>query len=409
MSHSAPSPFFPRHHRVPAQGWINDPNGIHKIGDEWHVFFQWNPHSARHSRINWGHAVSRDLVHWEERPAALVPREGAEDADGCWSGVGLVDEALDVPVSTLVYSAVSGENNQLATALVARADEAGHYTRFAVGAEVPQIPGLTGLRDPFVLHAEGHRFVVQGAGIRRDHGGVEAVLLGWLADDLENWVFLGEVASSADPVLRDMKHSTLWECPQLFPVGDEWVLIVGLWAGENEGTDLPVLQGSGYAVGRVSVEWAADGSPASLRFHSARAHGLVDNGPDFYAPQVFMDGERPLLWGWSWEGAERTQDETDALGWAGCLTLPRELRLEGDVLVSRLPEEVTAHGAELGVVSAERGVAVTVTGADGVKREVARADARCDIVVDGSIVEVLPESGTPTTVRAYGEIAVEEL
>ena len=50
-------------------------------------------------------------------------------------------------------------------------------------------------------------------------------------------------------------------------------------------------------------------------------------GPTFYAPQVLVDGDRVLLWGWAWEGAQRTPEEVAAAGWAGVLTFPRELSL----------------------------------------------------------------------------------
>ncbi|SHY17957.1 Beta-fructosidase [Mycobacteroides abscessus subsp. abscessus] len=407
---SEPTSFFPHRHRVHTRGWINDPNGIHKNGDTWHVYFQWNPHSARHDRIHWGHMISRDLVHWEERPAALIPREGEADSAGCWSGVGLVDHGpgtREGGTPTLVYSGVEKENPQFASAIVARgnADES-IFDRFTVAAPAPDIEGLTGIRDPFVLEAEGHRFVIQGAGIKREDGSHDAVLLAWLADDLENWMYLGEVASSADPGLRDMTRSTLWECPQLVCVDGHWVLIVGLWHGENEAEGKPVLQGSGYALGSLEVQFDGD-TPCGLRFHDVTAHGLVDQGPDFYAPQAYVDGDRVLLWGWSWENASRTQEETDAQGWAGCLTLPRELHVDGDLLVSRFPEEVLAHAGAAGVREfGSDGCLLTVVDSSGVEREVARLEGAGVVAADASIIEVLPSHGTPTTLRVYGEIRV---
>ena len=80
-------PAFPRFHPRPAQGWINDPNGISHINGRYHVFFQYNPDSARHHRIAWGHVSSADLVRWEEHPVALRPQHGGPDEYGCWTGV----------------------------------------------------------------------------------------------------------------------------------------------------------------------------------------------------------------------------------------------------------------------------------------------------------------------------------
>lgn len=407
---SDPTSFFPQRHRVHARGWINDPNGIHKNGDTWHVYFQWNPHSARHDRIHWGHVVSRDLVHWEERPAALVPREGEADSAGCWSGVGLVDHgpgAAEGGTPTLVYSGVEEAHPQFASAIVARGNsDESLFDRFTVAAPAPDIEGLTGIRDPFVLEAEGHRFVIQGAGMKREDGSHDAVLLAWLADDLERWVYLGEVASSSDPGLRDMTRSTLWECPQLVRVDGRWVLIVGLWHGENETQGKPVLQGSGYAIGALEVQFEND-TPCGLRFTEVAAHGLVDQGPDFYAPQAYVDGDRVLLWGWSWESASRTQEQTDAQGWAGCLTLPRELHLNGNVLTSHFPEEILAHAQEAGVHEfGSNGCRISIVDPSGNERDVARLEGPGAVAVDRSIIEVLPENGTPKTLRVYGEVRI---
>ena len=265
---------------------------------------------------------------------------------------------------TLVYSGVEEENPQFASAIVARGNaNESVFGRFTVTAPAPDIEGLTGIRDPFVLEAEGHRFVIQGAGIKREDGAHDAVLLAWLADDLENWVYLGEVASSADPGLREMTRSTLWECPQLVRVDGHWVLIVGLWNGENEAEGTPVLQGSGYAIGSLE--------------------------------------------GWSWENASRTQEETDAQGWAGCLTLPRELHVEGGLLVSRFPEEVLAHAGAAGVREfGSDGCLITVEDSSGTEHEVTRLEGAGAIAIDSSIIEVLPSHGTPQTLRVYGEIRV---
>ena len=97
-----PDPAFPQFHPRPARGWINDPNGLSYADGRFHVFFQYNPDSARHQRICWGHLSSPDLVHWDEEPVALRPQPGGPDALGCWSGV-VTD---DGGVPTAAYSGV---------------------------------------------------------------------------------------------------------------------------------------------------------------------------------------------------------------------------------------------------------------------------------------------------------------
>ncbi len=66
---------------------------------------------------------------------------------------------------------------------------------------------------------------------------------------------------------------------------------------------------------------------------------MLDEGPAFYAPQLMTDGDRTLLWGWSWE-LGRTEEQVAAAGWAGVLTFPRELYVRDGVLGSRPAAEL---------------------------------------------------------------------
>ena len=80
----AADPHRPRYHFLPPDGWTNDPNGVIQWEGSYHLFYQHNPHGPFWGTIHWGHAVSTDLVHWEDLPVALEPptRGGAARAVG---------------------------------------------------------------------------------------------------------------------------------------------------------------------------------------------------------------------------------------------------------------------------------------------------------------------------------------
>ncbi len=387
----------PRLHLLPSSGWLNDPNGLCKIDGTYHVFYQHNPYEPVHSDIHWGHASSTDLLNWTEEPIALTPRPGGLDANGCWSGC-VVD---DSGVPTAVYTAV-GDTAQNAQVGLARSDRSlQSWKQEPVGRiRPPNNPAISEVRDPFVFTFEGHRYAVQGSG----HTTGAPQLLLYACDDLDDWTYLGPLLTFGDPVAAEVAPANIWECPNLFRLGDRWVIILSLWR-YRDGTDH--LAGVRYLVGDLVPH--GDG----LLFR-AESGGIVDHGPTFYAPQVLVDGDRVLLWGWAWEGAQRTDEEIAAAGWAGTLTFPRELvLLEGGLQSRPARELIGLHGEELtlgpdGIVGTPAFEIETegplqlilVDVQAGTRQPSAALPGQGRVLVDGSIVEVFG-SGPSHTSRHY--------
>ena len=89
--------YRPQLHFSSKRGWLNDPNGLIYYKGEYHMYYQHNPMAAHWGNMSWGHAVSKDLVHWEERPAVLYPKP---DPGACFSGAAFIDHTNQLGLKT---------------------------------------------------------------------------------------------------------------------------------------------------------------------------------------------------------------------------------------------------------------------------------------------------------------------
>jgi len=206
----------PCYHFLPPANWMNDPNGVIHWRGRYHLFYQYNPHGLVWGDIHWGHAVSNDLIHWQDLPVALTPTPGGPDAGGCWSGCAVDDDG----VPTVFYTGIRGDYDLAQSQVICMAvgsDDLVAWHKHPANPVLtpPEDLDLIGFRDPSVWRDGETWYQIVGSGVR-DVGG--AVLL-YRSSDLLEWEYLGPLIAGdrRDPSLWT---GSVWECPQLLTFGD---------------------------------------------------------------------------------------------------------------------------------------------------------------------------------------------
>lgn len=307
----------PRFHARPPTGYVNDPNGPVRVGDLWHLYFQYCPDTAQRLPVMWGHLSSPDLVRWDLHPPALTPHPEGPDRDGCWSG-------NTVRHANRLYAFYSGFRRDHARQPVLRAESPDGGQIFGtprlVIPEPSQSDGVAHFRDPFVW-TDGPDSWCMVVGSGSVDGRPSARL--YRSTDLLAWTYAGPLVTADDITsdLPDVDLGQMWECPQVITADDRTAVIVGAWRPDTGigGTFTLVGEATGGRLDDVAV-------------------AVMDDGPNFYAASVLHDHPSgPIAWGWVTEG--RTAEWAIADDWSGVISLPRVLQpLQDRVGSYPLPE-----------------------------------------------------------------------
>lgn len=296
---------------------MNDPNGLIEWNGQTHLFYQYNPHGPFHGTIHWGHAVSRDRVHWQDLPIALTPTAGGPDAEGCWSGCALDDRGTP----TFLYTGVSPQTVCLATGsadLVAWDKPAANPVIDGPPAALRDRCGGD-FRDPFVWQDDRGWNLILGCRSEGEGG----LVLRYRSPDLRTWAFAGTLLAGDANSFEPVWTGTIWECPNFLDFGDRQTLIVSAQSPANE------LMYAFYQTGQLrGGTFSAD--PPRILVHGAEGEAL-------YAPQTtrLPDG-RYLLFGWLREG--RSAERCMQAGWSGVMSLPMYVALQQDGSLALTPE-----------------------------------------------------------------------
>ena len=353
--------YRPSYHFTPLYGWMNDPNGMVYKDGEYHLYFQYNPYGSKWGNMHWGHAVSKDLVHWEH----LDPAIARDPVGHIFSGSSVVDKKNTAGFGKNAIIAIYTNNsvNHDEVQCIAYSNDNGRtFTKYEGNPVLTPFDGLKDFRDPKVFWYEKGKcwYMIVSA---------DKETRFYKSKNLKKWTYVSAFGKGLG------QQPCQYECPDFFqlPVnGDKkkmkWVMTMninpGCWFGGSA---------TEYFVGDF------DGK----NFTCPDAHDVkwLDWGKDHYATVTFSNtGDRVLgiTWMSNWQYANLTPFKQNR----GANGLPRELKLyekNGKYYISEdvAPEvyalrKDTKNLADASVADAKdlKGVAANMEGAFEIEADV---------------------------------------
>lgn len=298
--------YRPSYHFTPAYGWMNDPNGMVYKDGEYHLYYQYNPYGSKWGNMHWGHAVSRDLIHWQHLDPAI-----ARDTLGhIFSGSSVVDihntAGYGKNAIIALYTSASDKNGQI-QCMAYSTDNGRTFTKYESNPVLTPFDGLRDFRDPKVFWYEKGKcwYMIVSA---------DKETRFYKSKNLKKWDYVSAFGNGMG------QQPCQYECPDFFqlPVnGDpnnmKWVMIMNI--------------NPGCLFGGSATEYFV-GDFDGKNFTCADAHEAkwMDYGKDHYATVTFSNtGNRVLAMTWmsNWQYADLTPFKQNR----GANGLPRELKL----------------------------------------------------------------------------------
>ncbi len=357
----------PKYHAVPKSGWTNEPHGLIYFNGAYHFFNQKNANGPYLRNINWGHQVSKDLLHWKDTATVLWPEEEGYDELNIWSGHLVINK--EVP--TIFYTGVNrGYHQTICTAY--SNDSLKSFTKYTGNPLISYSPTdylFNEFRDPYVFRNGNNWYMIVGTGIRTmpQKG---AVIL-YKSADLINWnyvgpMFVGNPASDESGIF--------WELPVFHQFGKKYLLMVNR-------VPLPgVPAETFYWVGNFENDkFIPDNNqPKKLELINWLLVPCINYDEDGRLIAIgFIADEIPI-------------QKQYMHGWTHCFSLPRVWSLKGDSVLVQSPhpflEKLRTDKTSYGEVMISPGKSNLLPNAKGFQLEIDATFTRKDASLGGFII-----------------------
>lgn len=309
------------YHLMPTIGWMNDPNGFVYYDGYYHLFYQHNPYSSSWDTMYWGHAISKDLIKWTDASIALAP-DKSYDKNGVFSGGAVVDGDK----MHLLYTAV-GETGVQQQALATSFDGVSFTKRNmnpVIDSSMRLNSRITDFRDPYLFVKDDVYYALIGGKLEGEGG----QLLLYSSSDLLNWKTIGSIYSST------ITGSGMFECPNYAYMDGKDIIITSPQSiRDADKASYQNIHSVTYQIGNLDFENGIFTNDNGVDYMEE-----FDKGFDFYATQIYQEEDRTIMLAWMNMWSRSYPSAID--GYAGEVTLPRELELKDNHIYQKPIQEI---------------------------------------------------------------------
>lgn len=326
-----------QYHFSPFINWMNDPNGLCWFQGRYHMFYQANPHSQQWNNMYWGHAVSRDLIHWTHLPIVFEPQEVIlEHPDqfigGAFSGSAVVLEDEVLLYLTRHLEELNGKRTMTETQCMTKSRDLLHFEPEKTAVEQKPEGGSDDFRDPKLLKIDGIWYMVLGSAI----DGKAAILL-YRSEDMEHWSYYSPL------LIEPAEGVRCFECPDFYELDGKYVA-VGAWMTHYDE----------YGRYQMCRYYIGDWENGTFQIQNS---GWFDFGSNCYAMQSFEHKSRRICFGWI---SDFYNEHVEVPGGScGSLTIPREMHVRNNVLCMEPVSEIYSLQEELICRESQKEVCIT--------------------------------------------------
>lgn len=303
------TPLRDQYHFMPFMNWLNDPNGLCWFQGRYHLFYQANPFEQKWDDMYWGHAVSKDLIHWCHLPFVLEPQEKIQNnlrwSGGAFSGCAFPRDD-EVYFFLTRHEQIRGDDSTVSEwQTMMKSSDLMNFSEESVIIQEQPVGAGCDFRDPKVSEFNGMYYMVLASNMDQ-----QLAMLLYSSENLTDWKY-------EKPLVTDKEEgATTYECPDFFKLDGKYVAMAALMKYVDE-----------YGRYQMSRYYIGEFENNQLRVEQT---GWLDFGGDFYAVQTFLKDEKRIAIGW----ISDFHDEHIEVpyGSKGGFAIPRVLSIQNNML-----------------------------------------------------------------------------